>query len=221
MMLQTDGADIIYSDNITFRNWVVDCGDDNISTKANSTNILIENQDWYTGLGFAMGSIGQYDGVFERVENVTVRNVTVHNQRYGAYFKTWTGVSRGYPPNGGGGGIGYAANISMTDFTLYNATGIFAITQCTSYNSASGECNTSEFNIRDITVANWTGTAVSDVVAELQCSGASPCTGIKIDDVHGILDTVNSTMPDQYLCGNVSQPIDFNCTGVPFEENNR
>jgi polygalacturonase len=49
--LNTDGADVIYSNNITFRNWVVDCGDDNISTKANSTNILIENQDWYTGLG--------------------------------------------------------------------------------------------------------------------------------------------------------------------------
>lgn len=28
--------------------------------KANSTNILIENCDFYTGLGIAIGSIGQY-----------------------------------------------------------------------------------------------------------------------------------------------------------------
>lgn len=199
---------------------MVDCGDDNISTKANSTNILIENMDWYTGLGFAVGSIGQYDGVFERVENVTVRNVTAHGLRYGAYYKTWTGVSRGYPPNGGGGGIGYAANITMEDFKLDNTTGIFSVTQCTSYNSARGECDSSKFNIHDLMMTNWTGTAVSDVVAELQCSGASPCYGIEISDIN-ILDTVNNTMPDQYLCGNVTQSIDFNCTGVPWEENNR
>lgn len=28
--------------------------------KANSTNIIIENCDFYTGLGIAIGSIGQY-----------------------------------------------------------------------------------------------------------------------------------------------------------------
>lgn len=50
----------MYADNITFRNWIVDNGDDSISMKANSTNILIENCDFYTGLGIAIGSIGQY-----------------------------------------------------------------------------------------------------------------------------------------------------------------
>lgn len=57
---QTDGADTIYVNNITFRNWVVDNGDDSISMKANSTNVLIEDCDFYTGLGIAIGSIGQY-----------------------------------------------------------------------------------------------------------------------------------------------------------------
>lgn len=60
---QTDGADTIYANNITFRNWIVDNGDDSISMKANSTNILIENCDFYTGLGVAIGSIGQYGDV--------------------------------------------------------------------------------------------------------------------------------------------------------------
>jgi galacturan 1,4-alpha-galacturonidase len=60
---QTDGADTIYADNITFRRWTVDNGDDSISLKANSTNILIEDCDFYTGLGIAIGSIGQY-GLF-------------------------------------------------------------------------------------------------------------------------------------------------------------
>lgn len=38
----------------------MDNGDDSIAMKANSTNILIENCDFYTGLGIAIGSIGQY-----------------------------------------------------------------------------------------------------------------------------------------------------------------
>lgn len=60
VLAQTDGADTVYVNNITFRNWIVDNGDDSISLKANSTNVLIENCDFYTGLGFAIGSIGQY-----------------------------------------------------------------------------------------------------------------------------------------------------------------
>lgn len=53
----------MYVNNVTFRNWIVDNGDDSISLKANSTNVLIENCDFYTGLGFAVGSIGQYGTV--------------------------------------------------------------------------------------------------------------------------------------------------------------
>ncbi|ROW06873.1 hypothetical protein VMCG_04074 [Cytospora schulzeri] len=219
--LNTDGADTVYVDNITFRNWIVDNGDDSISLKANSTNILIEDSQFYTGLGLAIGSIGQYDGEFETIENVTVRNITINDQmRYGAYVKTWTGNSTGYPPNGGGGGLGYAANITFEDFRLINASGVLGVTQCTSYNSATGGCDTSRFNIRDLRVLNWTGTAASDVVAEIQCSGASPCTGIVIEGVD-IVDSVNGTRPANYLCDSVVDPVGFNCTGAPWGENNR
>lgn len=226
----------------------MDNGDDSISVKANSTNVLVENCDFYTGLGFAVGSIGQYgkhlwpsearfffllpppffaaadenkDGAFETIENITVRNITINNQmRYGAYVKTWTGNSTGYPPNGGGGGLGYAANITFEDFRLKNASGIFGLTQCTSYNSATGNCDTSLFNIRDLVLRNWSGTATSDVVAEMQCSAASPCTGVVVEGID-ILDTVNNTAPANYLCDSVVSPKGFNCTGAPWGENNR
>ncbi|TGO20262.1 hypothetical protein BPAE_0318g00080 [Botrytis paeoniae] len=216
--LNTDGADTIYADNITFRGWTVDNGDDSISMKANSTNILIEDCDFYTGLGVAIGSI---EGRYEVIENVTARNIRSYNMRYGVYMKTWTGVSTGYPPNGGGAGLGHATNFSFTNFTLHNNTGIIAITQCTSYNSATGNCDTSLFNLSNMTFASWSGTASSDVVAELQCSGATPCTGILIEGMEGILDTVNNTKPAQYLCDSVVEPNGFNCTGVPFGENPR
>lgn len=209
----------MYADNITFRRWSVTNGDDSIAMKANSTNILIEDCDFYMGLGVAIGSISQYDDTFEYIENVTARNIRSYNMRYGAYVKTWTGNSTGYPPNGGGGGIGYAANITFSDFVLENNTGIYAVTQCTSYNGASGGCDSSKFNLRDIRLQNWTGTAVSDVVGSMQCSGFSPCTGMEITGID-IVDTVNGTAPSQYLCDNLSS-VGFNCTGPTWEENSR
>ncbi|CAD0037903.1 unnamed protein product, partial [Aureobasidium pullulans] len=110
--VNTDGADTIYANNITFRRWTVDNGDDAISPKANSTNILIEDSAFYRGSGIALGSIGQYDDTFETIQNVTCRNITSHRTKYGAYIKT------GYPPNGGGGGYGYASNLTFEDFKL-------------------------------------------------------------------------------------------------------
>jgi polygalacturonase len=87
--LNTDGADTIYSNNITFARWTVECGDDHISQKANSTNILIENAKFYRGSGMAMGSIGQFPGQFEIIENVTARNIYTERARQGGYIKTW------------------------------------------------------------------------------------------------------------------------------------
>ncbi|KAG6822021.1 hypothetical protein H0H92_015641, partial [Tricholoma furcatifolium] len=86
----TDGVDTFYSNRITFRNWSVTNGDDSISCKANSTNILIQDSVFYNGLGVAIGSIGQYLDVFERIENVTAERITCLNTRYPAYIKTWT-----------------------------------------------------------------------------------------------------------------------------------
>ena len=102
----TDGANTIYSNNIEFARWSVTNGDDSISIKANSTNILIRDSTFYRGLGVAFGSIGQLKGVFEKIENVTVRNNTCYKTLHAAYIKTWTGQQVGYPPNGGGGGLG-------------------------------------------------------------------------------------------------------------------
>ncbi|KAJ3915995.1 pectin lyase fold/virulence factor [Lentinula edodes] len=222
LIVNTDGADTVYANNITFRGWTVENGDDSIAMKANSTNILIENCNFYTGLGVAIGSIGQYDGAFETIQNVTARNISITNMPFGAYVKTWTGISTGYPPNGGGGGLGFVSNITFTDFTLHNATGIFLITQCTSYNGITGNCDTSKFNLRNIKVEKWKGFASSAVVGSMQCSAASPCTGIEIEDVeNGIVDPVNGTRPVNYLCDSVVDPIGFNCTGPPWAESNR
>lgn len=53
----TDGVDTFFSNRITFRNWTVTGGDDNISLKANSTNILIQDSVFHGGLGVAIGFV--------------------------------------------------------------------------------------------------------------------------------------------------------------------
>jgi galacturan 1,4-alpha-galacturonidase len=110
----TDGADTLFSNNITFRGWDISNSDDAIALKANSTNILIEDCVFRRGQGLALGSIGQYPGVYETIENVVARNLTLIGTKYAGYVKTWTGVQKGYPPNGGGGGIGVIRNISLS-----------------------------------------------------------------------------------------------------------
>ncbi|GAB7363863.1 hypothetical protein MBLNU230_g4427t1 [Neophaeotheca triangularis] len=233
-VLNTDGFDSIYANNITLRRWIVDSGDDSMSSKANSTNILFEDSEFYNGLGVAIGSIGQFEDRFEYIENITARNITFHNTRYAAYLKTWTGVVNGVPPNGGGDGSGYAANLTFENFKLDGVANPLVSTQCTSYNGGTGNCDTSPFNLRDITFQNVSGTTapyevddfllsqganITSAVASLQCSAASPCYGITIKDID-LVERDTGAPVDRYLCEAVEEPtIGFNCTGPVEIEN--
>jgi galacturan 1,4-alpha-galacturonidase len=78
----------VYANNITFLRWIISNGDDSISMKQNSTNIYIANCTFYNGLSFAMGSIGQYPGQINVIENVTAENIILHNTIYGGRIKT-------------------------------------------------------------------------------------------------------------------------------------
>lgn len=184
------------------------------STPANtpitdSTNILVEDCTFYKTTGVAYGSIGQFDGKFEVLEDITVRNINAYNNKYGAYVKTWTGVPQGVPPNGGGGGLGYLRNVTMSNFKVENAEQGFYITQCNSYSGFTGECDTSEFEIGDISIQGMSGTLKTDVVASMQCSGMNPCEEISLRDVKF---TTGGAKASRYLCSNVESPDGFGCT---------
>ncbi|CZR68070.1 related to exopolygalacturonase [Phialocephala subalpina] len=209
--VNTDGVDTIYANNITFKRWSITNGDDSISSKANSTNIHISNCTFYQGIGFALGSIGQYNNTFERIENFTAEDVVFHNTLHAAYIKTWTGQPVGYPPNGGGGGIGYVKNVVLKNFQLNNVQLPTSITQCISFSSASGNCNTSLFKISDITLSNLTGTTKTDPIASFQCSAAAPCENITLTDINLTLN--NGTTAYGWNCDNLEGSIGFNCTG--------
>lgn len=102
----TDGLDTMFSNNLHINRWTVVNGDDSISTKANTTNILITNCTFQDGLGISLGSIGQYKDEVEILENITARDIIAYSTLHAAYVKTWTGEQVGYPTNGGGGGLG-------------------------------------------------------------------------------------------------------------------
>ncbi|KAL4966725.1 pectin lyase fold/virulence factor [Aspergillus stella-maris] len=214
----TDGADTIRSSHISFNNLTVYNGDDSISFKANSTDIRLTNSVFHNGLGIAIGSIGQLNDEFETVERVYAENIVFDNTLHAVYFKTWTDDQNGYPPNGGGGGLGYASNMLFRNLSATDLRGsAVAISQCTRFSGAPGDgnCTNSQFQIRDITVADLSGTTESDRVASLQCSAVAPCTNIGLLGVE--LQLNNGTAAESYLCGNVEMPKGFNCTGEVCE----
>ncbi|TFY76560.1 hypothetical protein EWM64_g7452 [Hericium alpestre] len=198
--INTDGVDTFYSNNITIRNWSVTNGDDQISLKANTSNVVIENCHFYKGNGIAIGSIGQYLGEYEFVANVTANNVTCVDSQYGAYLKTWTG---------GGGGTGYLNNLTFTNLIVSNITqAVAAISQCTTYINATGGCDTSRFQISNITWAGATGTVANKYIAQFQCSGVEPCPGISMSDI----DVQTNVSSPVITCSNLVDPTGFDCT---------
>lgn len=207
----TDGTDTFWCNNITFSRWSVTNGDDAIAPKTNSSNLLIQDSVFYGGNGVAIGSIGQYLDTFEFIENVTAERIICYSCEYVGYVKTWTGVQQGYPPNGGGGGIGYVKNIVFRDFVAINTwVAIAHITQCTSYVGATGGCDTCKFQISNVTWGPGVGNTVTSYLAELQCSAAAPCPDINLVDSFGLIGT-NGT-ERQITCSNIVDPT-FSCTG--------
>jgi galacturan 1,4-alpha-galacturonidase len=215
--INTDGADTLFSDNIHFDRWHVRNGDDSIALKANSTNIKVTNSEFHDGVGIAIGSIGQYDGIIEVAADFRAENNTYYNTLHALFIKTWAGESVGYPPNGGGGGLGYVRNFVVLNSVMYGCRGSpVAFSQCMTMSPEAGDCNTSTMKISGITVSGLTGTMLPSAawVASLQCSAANPCEEIRLD-----LDMsmTNGTKADYYACSNTGAIEGFECDGPTCE----
>ncbi|OLN81850.1 Alpha-L-rhamnosidase rgxB 4 [Colletotrichum chlorophyti] len=216
--LNTDGADTMYSDNIVFRRWDVVNGDDAIAVKGNSSNIFIFDSEFWGSTGIAMGSIGQFLGQYEYIENFRARNVTLHDTSRACYFKTWTGNQIGYPPNGGGGGTGHARNIVLEDIKLDRTREepLF-ITQCESYSGHAGEsCDTSTFKIEDVVWKNLSGTTTDGVRSPgfFRCSaGAGGCSNLTVENF-SVKPVTRDAVLDRWLCKNVHGNEGFSCDEI-------
>ena len=99
----------------------------------------------------------------------------------------------------------------MSDFTVSDLTQQpFSIYQCDKFYGTNPPCNSSLFQIEDMTFKDVSGTIAGDPIASLQCSGAAPCKDITIEGMDLKLD--NGTAASGYQCIAVEDPIGFDCS---------
>ena len=188
----TDGFDTLYSDNVRITNSYVNSGDDCVSFKPGSTNIYVQNLTCVNTAGIAVGSLGQYQGQFDLVENVTARDITLIGSRNGAYLKTYNGLSMYYPPQGGGNGSGLVQNVLFENFFIQNITAApVLLQQCTRWGGYSvppcADFPATGFTFQNITWRNFTGytnSTVGTTVVSLACSPKSKCTNFTFTDIN-------------------------------------
>lgn len=86
---------------------------DCVSFKPNSTNILIQSLHCNGSHGISVGSLGQYPGEFDIVENIFVSEISMHNASDGARIKVWPNAPSAMSGDlQGGGGSGRVKNVT-------------------------------------------------------------------------------------------------------------
>lgn len=127
----TDGWDTFRSDSIVIQNSVIHNGDDCVSFKPNSTNIVVQGLVCVGSHGISVGSLGQYVEEFDIVENIYVYNISMTNASDGARIKVWPGTDTPFQPGlSGGGGSGYVKNVTYDSMHNTNNDWAIELTQC-------------------------------------------------------------------------------------------
>ncbi|KAK0205301.1 glycoside hydrolase family 28 protein [Desarmillaria ectypa] len=171
----TDGWDIYRSDTVVIQNSSVLNGDDCVSFKPNTTNVLVSNLNCNGSHGISVGSLGQYSGIFDIVENITATGISMSNAQNGARIKAWAGS---------GVGSGIVKNITFTNFEVSKVDNPIVIDQC--YMTSSSECSKFPSNtfIKDVWFNDVFGTSSGATVASLKCSPDGRCTNVNVNDLN-------------------------------------
>lgn len=186
----TDGWNIYRSDNIIIKDSVIKNGDDCVSFKPNSTNVFIADLDCTGSHGISVGSLGQFPGVFDIVENVFATNIKMSKSQNGARIKAWAGANVG---------SGIVKNITFDGFAQSKVDNPVVIDQCYMTSAAACAQYPSNTFIQDVWFNNISGTSTSPVVAALSCSPNGRCNNINVNDL-------NLSPPSgaaKYTCQNV------------------
>ena len=171
----TDGWDTYRSSNIVIQNSVINNGDDCVSFKPNSTEMLVQNLHCNGSHGISVGSLGQYVGEYDIVENVYVYNCSMSDVSDGARIKVWPGSPSELSGDlQGGGGSGRVNNITYDTMTVANADYAIEITQCYGQKNLT-LCNEypSPLTISNIVIQNVKGTTsgkYSSIGGYVECS---------------------------------------------------
>ncbi|KAH7928674.1 pectin lyase-like protein [Leucogyrophana mollusca] len=192
----TDGWDIYRSDNVVILNSNINNGDDCVSLKPNSTNIIASYLYCNGSHGISVGSLGQYAGVYDIVENFTSTNVHMYNAENGARIKAFAGP---------GVGAGIVKNVSFSYFTEGNVDDPLVIDQCYMTNATECAAYPSNVYIQDVVFTNFYGTSSGNeksVVASLACSPDGRCSDISVSNIY--LEPPATYGNATYTCQNVN-----------------
>ncbi|KAF8648525.1 hypothetical protein AX16_006230 [Volvariella volvacea WC 439] len=186
----TDGWNIYRSDTVTIQNSIIVNGDDCVAFKPNATNVLVSNLDCTGSHGISVGSLGQYPGVFDIVENVLSTNIRMAKSQNGARIKAWAG------PNVGSGRV---RNITFDHFVESQVDHPVVIDQCYMTNATACAQFPSNTFISDIWFNHISGTSTGSVVASIACSSGGRCSNINVND----LSLTPPSGTARYTCQNV------------------
>ena len=210
----TDGWDTYRSSNIVIQNSNINNGDDCVSFKPNSTDIVVQNLVCNGSHGISVGSLGQYAGEVDIVKNIYVANISMSNASDGARIKVWPGAASALSGDlQGGGGSGEVSNVTYDGMTVSNVDYAIEITQCYGQKNIT-LCNQfpSNLTIEDITIKNFKGTTskkYDPLIGYLQCSSPTVCKNINISNI----DVKSPSGTNLYSCGSISGiESQVNCT---------
>lgn len=205
----TDGWDTYRSNNIVIQNSVINNGDDCVSFKPNSTEILVQNLHCNGSHGVSVGSLGQYVGETDIIENVLVYNISMYNASDMARIKVWPGSPSALSGDlQGGGGTGRVNNITYDTMSIDNVDYAVEITQCYGQKNLTA-CNEypSSVTISNIKIQNLKG-ATSEKYQPYSgyvvCSSKTVCNNIVLDNINAV--SPNGTV-DHFQCGNVDESL--------------
>jgi galacturan 1,4-alpha-galacturonidase len=201
-----------------------------VSFKPNSTNILVQNLFCNGSHGISVGSLGQYVGQYDIVENVYVYNASMHNttvsdirhkfvplanvSKDGGRIKVWPNSPTELSGNlQGGGGTGMVRNVTYDTMVIDNVDYAIEVDQC------YGQSNLtlcleypSSLTITDIVFKNFQGKTSKKYMPEIgtfACSSGTVCNNIAATDINVL--SPNGT--DLAYCLNVNETaLDVTCT---------
>ncbi|KAE8146771.1 putative exopolygalacturonase X [Aspergillus avenaceus] len=209
----TDGWDTYRSHNIVIQNSVINNGDDCVSFKPNSTEILVQNLHCNGSHGISVGSLGQYPGEVDIVKNVLVYNISMYNASDMARIKVWPGsLAEMSEDLQGGGGLGTVQNITYDNMYIENVDWAIEVTQCYGQKNIT-LCNEhpSNLTISDIYFNDLRGVTSGKRdpnVGTVVCSSPKVCSNIHATNI----DVESPSGDSDFICTNVDEDLlDVNC----------
>ncbi|KAH7371608.1 polygalacturonase [Cadophora sp. MPI-SDFR-AT-0126] len=209
----SDGWDTYRSSNIVIQNSVIRNTDDCVSFKPNSTNIIVQDLSCTGSHGISVGSLGQYQGETDIVENIYVYNISMSSATDGARIKIWPGVPPGTVGSTIGGGVGRVQNITYEKYANSNNDQVIALTQCYSTSNATlCALYPSAVVVENVVFKDFVGVMskkYDPVAGYLICSTPEVCSKITAQNIHV---TEPSGKNATFTCTNVDKThLQINC----------